>query len=217
MYKAAIFDMDGTILDTLEDITASVNRTMQEFGRPERTIEQVRTYVGNGARLLMERAAGEATEEEIAQMLAFYEPYYEAHCRIKTRPYPGIAELLRELKAQGVGLAVVSNKGDAAVKALAQELFEGLFEIAIGEREGIRRKPYPDTALEAMRVLGSAPEESVYIGDSDVDMKTAEAAGIDEIAVAWGFRGRQRLEELGAERIADTPQEVAAWILGPRA
>lgn len=214
-YKAAIFDMDGTILDTLEDLRDSVNAALAWAGFPERTLDEVRSFVGNGAWKLIERAVPAGTEEETARkVLDFYRPWYEAHARIKTAPYPGVPEALAALQAAGVRLAVASNKPDPATKQLAAHYFPGLFDAAIGAKDGVAVKPAPDAVLEVMGLLGVTAAETVYIGDSDVDIATAKNAGTDCVSVAWGFRDEAFLRENGASRVARSAKELADFILG---
>ena len=209
MYKAAVFDLDGTLLNTLEDIAASVNHTMEKYGFPRKTLDEVRMGVGNGGRKLMERCLPMGAEQPgFEEILTYYSGYYQAHCAIETKPYDGIMPMLETLKNQGVKMAIVSNKGDGAVKALAEEHFRGLIDQAVGEREGIRRKPCPDTVLEAMRLLGCGPEETLYVGDSDVDYHTAANAGIHVALVTWGFRNRGELEALQPEHLIDRAQQL---------
>ena len=204
-YKYVIFDLDGTILDTLDDLADAANAALASQGYPQRTRDEVRMFVGNGIRKLIERATPDGvTDEEIVRTHEAFTAYYSAHCKDKTKPDDGIPELVAALKDKGIRSAVVSNKADYAVKKLCEEYFGDLFEISIGEREGIRKKPAPDTVFEVMRVLGAAPEETVYIGDSDVDVLTAKNSGIDCIGVSYGFRGREFLESHGAQVIADS-------------
>ncbi|MBQ6675490.1 MAG: HAD-IA family hydrolase [Ruminococcus sp.] len=213
-YKYVLFDLDGTILDTLDDLHAAANAALRECGYPERTRDEVRRFVGNGIRKLIERAVPSGTsEEDIVRTHEAFTAYYSVHCKDKTRPYAGIPELVRGLKENGIASAVISNKADYAVRALCEEYFKGLFELSVGEREGIRKKPAPDSVLEAMRVMGAKSSETVYIGDSDVDIMTAKNAGIACIGVSYGFRGREFLESHGAEVIADTVEELRGLLL----
>ena len=214
-YKYVLFDLDGTILDTLDDLADATNAALRECGYPERTKEEVRMFVGNGIRKLIERAVPTGTsEEDIVRTHEAFTAYYSVHCKDKTKPYDGILELVRTLKQNGIASAVISNKADYAVKALCEEYFEGLFELSVGEREGIRKKPAPDSVFEAMRVMGAKKDETVYIGDSDVDVMTAENAGIDCIGVSYGFRGREFLQQHGAKVIADTVEELKEMLIG---
>lgn len=214
-YKLAVFDMDGTVLDTLDDLADAMNAALRETGMPERTREEVRKFVGNGAGELIRRAAPEGADDEALSALgeAFRARYY-AHCADKTRPYDGIPGLLSALRAAGMKTAVVSNKPDKAVAKLAEDYFPRAFDIAVGERDGVRRKPAPDAVLEVMKRLGATAEETVYIGDSDVDCATAANAGTDFIGVCWGFRPREVLEESGAKVVCATADELLALILG---
>ena len=207
-YKTVLFDLDGTLLDTLEDMADAVNRIMRKYGLPERTLKEVRSFVGNGARRLIELAAEGTDGEKLEQILADYKEDYDRNYLIKTAPYPGILELLRTLRENGVKTGVVSNKPDSTVQELSKALFQDLADVAVGEKSGIRRKPAPDTVLAAMEQLGSAPEETVYVGDSEVDIATARAAGIPCISVTWGFRDRDQLIEAGAQTFADSSEEL---------
>ncbi|MDO4284140.1 MAG: HAD-IA family hydrolase [Eubacteriales bacterium] len=208
-YKAVIFDMDGTILDTLEDLKDALNYSLRETGYPEHTLAEVRTYVGNGIRRLIECAVPEGTEaSECDRIQGIFMPYYERHCADKTCAYPGIPELLRRLKREGFQTAVVSNKADGAVQELVVQYFDGLFDVAVGEREGVRRKPAPDMVRAALCALGRTEAEAVYVGDSEVDMATAANAGLDRIIVDWGFRDREFLAARGAERIVSKAEEI---------
>lgn len=210
-YTTAIFDLDGTLLDTLGDLTDAVNETMRRFGYPERTLDEVRSFVGNGAKNLLVRAMGQEPDN-YDEVYAFYDEFYTAHSKIKTRPYDGVVEVLRELNRREVKLAVVSNKQDRAVKSLVREFFGDCCSVAIGESKNVRRKPAPDTALAAMKELWSEKYECVYIGDSDVDIATARAAGIDCISVTWGFRSKELLREKGAAVFADKPEDLLKLI-----
>ena len=215
MFDTAVFDLDGTLLDTLEDLAGSVNHVMRTLGYPEKTLDEVRRSVGNGAGMLMERVLpGGRDDPAFGQAVQMHNEFYQAHCRIRTRPYDGIMEALDQLKRRGVKMAIVSNKGDGAVKELAREFFEDLIPIAVGEREGIRRKPSPDTVNEAIRQLGASKERTVYIGDSEVDDQTARNAGIPCILVAWGFRGRPELERFeGTDYLIDEARELPSFFV----
>lgn len=210
MIKAVIFDLDGTLLNTLEDITDSVNAAMRQFELPEVSLEKVRSSVGNGGRVLISKVVPEGeANPRFEEILGYYVPYYEGHCRIKTRPYDGILEMMGVLRDMGLKMAIVSNKGDGAVKELAAIYFQELVAEAVGEREGIRRKPWPDSVLEAMRLLACGPDEVLYVGDSEVDHETAQAAGIPDVLVTWGFRPAQDLAKLGSAYLIDRPEELA--------
>ena len=209
MYKLAVFDMDGTILDTLEDLKDSTNFALEECGYPTRSYDEVRRFVGNGIRKLIERAVPEGlTVEQIDRVHEVFTEHYKVHCADKTKAYDGIKPLLEKLRASGVKTAVVSNKADYGVQELCKEYFDGLFDYAVGEREGIRRKPAPDAVNEALRVLGIDKSEAVYIGDSDVDFETAKNAELPCISVLWGFRDEEFLREKGATLFVHDPAEI---------
>lgn len=209
MYKLAVFDMDGTILDTLEDLKDSTNFALEKCGYPTRSYDEVRRFVGNGIRKLIERAVPEGlTVEQIDRVHEVFTEHYKVHCADKTKAYDGIKPLLEKLRASGVKTAVVSNKADYGVQELCKEYFDGLFDYAVGEREGIRRKPAPDAVNEALRVLGMSKSEAVYIGDSDVDFETAKNAELPCISVLWGFRDEEFLHEKGATLFVHDPAEI---------
>ncbi|MBO5489185.1 MAG: HAD family hydrolase [Eubacterium sp.] len=208
-YRLAIFDMDGTILNTLDDLADSTNYALREHGLPERTLDEVRQFVGNGIRKLIERAVPEGSgEETIVAVHDTFTAYYKEHCAVKTKPYDGIPELIQTLRDQGVLTAVVSNKADYGVQALCEDYFKGLFDCAVGEREGVQRKPSPDSVNMVLKELGVAKEDAVYIGDSEVDYKTSVNAGLDVIMVGWGFRREEYLKKCGAEFVVHKPEEV---------
>ena len=210
-YDLAIFDLDGTILDTLEDLYTSLNHALSSAGLPGRSMEETRQFVGNGIRRLIERAVPGGSDAALVDSVhAAFTAHYKLHCADHTRPYDGITALLQALRAEGMRTAVVSNKADYAVQALCTQYFPGLFDAVAGEREGIRRKPAPDAVLAVLDALDTPRERAVYIGDSDVDVLTANAAGLDGIAVLWGFRDEQCLRQAGAVRFADTPQALLA-------
>ena len=214
MYHTAIFDLDGTLLDTLQDLADSANYALALHGLPARTVEEVRRFVGNGVGLLIRRAVPEGTPEELErQVLRDFRAHYLVNMENKTAPYPGIPELLDALGAAGVPTAVVSNKFDGAVKGLCQNYFGGRIGAAIGESQGVARKPAPDTVFRALAELGMPREGAVYIGDSDVDIETAKNAGLPCISVSWGFRSRAFLTEHGARTIADTVEELRELLL----
>lgn len=208
-YGTVIFDMDGTILDTLEDMQAAVNAALAEEGFPVRTLDEVRRFVGNGNRLLAARAVPESAGPDAAErVLRGFHRHYRAHCADHTKAYRGVIPLIERLRAAGVKTAVVSNKADYAVQALAEDYFPGLFDFVTGEREGIRRKPAPDGVLAAMEALGADRARTVYVGDSEVDLETAANAEIPCIVVCWGFRTKSELLARGAERMADTAEAL---------
>ena len=208
-YQTVIFDMDGTILETMEDMWTSVNVTMDHVGYPRRTMDEVRRFVGNGAAKLIERCMPAGAEDpKYPAALEFYRAYYDAHAQNRTGPYPGVPELLERLSHEGIRLAVVSNKPDEAVRALAERYFPGVFPVAIGNREGWATKPAPDSVYEAMRLLGAEQKSTVYVGDSDVDVDTARNAGLDSVIVTWGFRDENFLRAHGAQRLAHNADEL---------
>lgn len=204
-----IFDMDGTVLNTLDDLTDSVNYVMNRFNMPTHSTEDYRRYFGNGIRYALKCAVPEGTSDSVIdEMLPVFKEHYDKHCLDKTRPYDGITELMSGLKKRGYKMAIVSNKIDSAVKELNDRFFSEYVDVAIGEREGIKRKPAPDTVNAALNELGSDKETSVYIGDSEVDYQTAVNSGIPCISVLWGFRDKDFLVDAGAELFAETPKEV---------
>ena len=207
--KAVIWDLDGTLLNTLDDLAASVNAALAMNGMPLRSTEEVRAFVGNGIRNLMMRAVpgGEATPA-FDKALEDFPRHYGAHSRDRTRPYDGILEMLDKLSAAGVKHAIVSNKIDFAVKELSRAYFGERMCAAIGDDPSRARKPAPDSVLAAMREMGVTAQETVYVGDSDVDVLTARNAGVPCVAVLWGFRDEACLRAAGAERLARTPDEL---------
>ena len=214
-YQAILFDMDGTVLDTLRDLNAAVNCCMQHFGYSTQSLDDTRRFVGNGSRRLIERSVPEGTgQERIEELLAWYLPHYNAHANDTTAPYEGVLPLLRALKAEGRKLAIVSNKPDRTVRELAQIHFPDLLETAVGEDEahGVRRKPAPDTLLAAAEKLGVSPGDCLYVGDSEVDILTARRAGMDCASVLWGFRSREELLAAGASKLFSTPEELLSFI-----
>ena len=212
-YTTVLFDLDGTLLDTLEDLTDAVNRTLARYDQPQRTKREVRSFLGNGARYLMEHAAPEVTGERFEEMLSVYTADYDANCRIKTAPYPGIDALLRALKASGCRTGIISNKPDSAVQPLFEAFFADLMDVAVGEREGIRRKPAPDAVLAAMERLGASAEKTLYVGDSEVDIRTARNAGVACAGVTWGFRDRDVLVDSGADLLFDAAEALQDYLL----
>ena len=208
-FSAVIFDLDGTLLNTLEDLADSVNFALGQFGFPPRTYGEVRDFVGNGVSNLVRRSLpGGQKTPEFEDVLALFRRHYSENCRSKTRPYGGILELLRALSGAGIKMAVVSNKYDAAVKELVRLYFGDLIPVAIGESEKARRKPAPDTVLSALAQLGAAAEGAVYVGDSEVDLQTAKNAGLPCITVTWGFRDKASLAAAGAETMVDSVTEL---------
>ena len=236
-YRAYLFDMDGTVLNTLTDLTLSLNKALVTFGRRgDYTEAQVRLFFGSGIAVAIRRAllfeqgvpieklvlVGTDREKEIVRpgmvdpdleekIRTFYKPWYEEHCNDHTAPYAGIPELLHRMKGQGILTAVVSNKPDGAVEKLADDLFPGCFDYTAGEKDGIRRKPAPDMLEAALKYLNVAKEDAVYIGDSEVDLETAKNTGLPCISVLWGFRDRDFLISHGATTFAEKAEDILPW------
>lgn len=196
-----LFDLDGTLLDTLEDLADSVNYALEQHGYPQRTLEEIRTFVGNGAAMLIKLATSES--EDYEQVLRTFQSYYKTHCQVKTGPYAGVLEALREIRAE-YPVAVVSNKPDPAVKTLCDDYFDGVF--ALGERADCPRKPAPDMLYKAMEHLGVT--KAVYVGDSEVDVITAKNAGMPCISVLWGFRTEAEIREYGDSIFCTDPKQL---------
>lgn len=212
-YETILFDMDGTILNTLEDLKDAVNYVMRQNDEPEHSLEEIRTFVGNGMKKLMIRSIpGGEENPTFEKQFKEYQDYYPPHSKIKTKPYDGILEFMKECKARGVKLAVVSNKQQPAVTELAEYYFENLFDAAIGDGEGRKVKPAPDAPFEAMKRIGANPKTTLYVGDSDVDAKTAENANLDCVLVTWGFRERELLEKQKHIAIIDSVNELYQFI-----
>lgn len=208
-FDTYIFDLDGTLLSTLNDLATSTNYALRWAGMPERTIEEIRMFVGNGVKLLMERAIPNGINNpKFEETYAKFREHYLEHNLDTTSPYDGVPELLRELKRRGKKLAIVSNKFYAATQDLAKHFFPDTIKVAIGERETIRKKPAPDTVLEALRQLGASKEGAVYIGDSDVDIMTAKNCGLPCISVLWGFRDKDFLIQHGGTIFVNKPSEI---------
>lgn len=212
-YSAVIFDLDGTLLNTLTDLTNAVNHAMSALGFEEKTLDQVKSFVGNGIAVLMELCVPDGKKNpRFEQALEEFKAYYAEHSRDNTAPYDGIMELIKKLSAKGVKMAIVSNKIDFAVKDLNREYWNGIIDVAIGETPQIRRKPAPDTVLKALSELGADKNDAVYVGDSEVDIATAENAGMECISVTWGFRDRKSLIKNGAKIIIDAPDEILKFV-----
>lgn len=209
-FPVVIFDLDGTLLDTLHDLHASVNYALEQHGLPLRSIQEIRSYLGNGVGSLIAQSvpAGTSSEEREA-VLSTFRPYYFAHSMDHTKPYDGVIEAIRGLKVKGKRLGVVSNKPNEAVQDLHQRFFAPAgMDIAIGETAGVPRKPDPASVFVALARLGAEPGEAVYVGDSEVDLETARRAGLPCIAVAWGFRDEPELQAAGAGTIIHKPEEL---------
>ena len=208
-----IFDMDGTVLNTLDDLTVSMNYVLSKFGYAEHSIDEYRRFFGNGVREAFRLALPEdTTPDVIDEMLPVFKEHYDIHCLDNTRPYDGIVEVIRKLKNKGYKIAIVSNKIDSAVQELHSRFFADSVDIAIGEKPGINRKPAPDMVEAALKELGSTKEESLYIGDSEVDFMTAKNSGVPRISVLWGFRDKDFLVEQGAYCFADTPDDLYDYL-----
>ena len=206
-YKTYLFDMDGTLLDTLDDLTSAVNHTMAQYGYPRRTREEVRQGLGNGAVKLIAALLPEGEDTpDFDAIMRDYKAWYQAHTCVLTRPYPGVPELLERLTRQGCRVAIVSNKPHGAACELAKKFFPGV--PTFGESPATPRKPAPDMVFHALTALGAEKDTAVYVGDSEVDVQTARNAGLPLIAVSWGFRGRKALAEAGAATIVDAAAEI---------
>lgn len=208
-YDTYIFDLDGTLLNTLNDLAASCNYALQSYGFPEHSVDDVRRFVGNGVRLLMCRAIPDGDNNpKFEDCYACFREHYLHHNLDTTAPYPGIMDMIKALNANGKHIAVVSNKFYEATRALVRHFFGEEISVAIGERPDIHKKPAPDTVNEALRQLGVGREGAVYIGDSDVDIDTARNSGMPCISVLWGFRDKEFLLEYGATTLVATPEEI---------
>lgn len=216
MYKACIFDLDGTLTDTLESMTRSVNLTLEEMGLPVITLDQCREFVGSGARKLMERTLKTCGDEELVRIeeaMEIYGRVFAENCTYHVKPYDGIEEMLKELKEKGIYLAVLSNKPDGQARNVIHTFFgDELFEYVQGQKEEIPRKPDPAAVFAIMEKAGVSREKCVYIGDSDVDMHTGKNAGVKTVGVSWGFRSKEVLQETGADVIIDHPKELTVIV-----
>ena len=212
-YKAIIWDLDGTLLNTLEDLMNSVNYALTNHGMPHITLEQTRRFVGNGVGKLVERAVPQGTDKsEELQILSEFKEHYEVHSMDNTKPYEGMVELLRELKKEGYKLAIVSNKIQSAVAELAEIYFPGLIDVAMGETPETPKKPAPDMIYKALELLGVTEDEAVFLGDSDVDVATGINSGLNMITVLWGFRDRDELVEAGAKIFVEKAEEIWKYL-----
>ena len=212
-FKTIIFDLDGTLLDTLGDLSSSVNYALRQHGMPERSKAEVRRFLGNGMRRLIEQSVAEGTDEKTTEaVMRDFRQYYLEHSLDETAPYDGIGELLHQLRDMNVQTAIVSNKLDPAVKELHQHFFSDTIRIAIGESPSIRRKPAPDMVDECIRLLGCDRQTCLYVGDSEVDLLTARNASLPCCSVSWGFRDREQLIKAGATTIIDKPEELIGVI-----
>lgn len=208
-----IFDLDGTLINSLEDLRVSVNYALFGFKYPKQTLDMVRRNVGNGIEKLIERSLPDGKNNVNYEVcLEIFKEHYKTHMSVNTKPYPHIIETLAALKSRGYKLAVVSNKFDAAVKPLCQKYFKNLIDVAIGQSKDTKKKPAPDTVYIALDELGSTSETSIYVGDSEVDIQTAKNSGMDCISVSWGFKTKEFLKQNGASVIIDTPLEIFNYI-----
>ena len=208
-YTTIIFDLDGTLLNTLADLAAATNHALAEHKLPQRTTDEVRRFVGNGIRKLIERAVPADTPAKLhEEVFASFNRYYKQHCADSTRPYEGVLQLLQQLRTASCRTAIVSNKADYGVQALAKQYFDGQLDAACGERAGIAKKPAPDMLLAIMQQLKAEPASTIYIGDSDTDIATASNAGVACIGACWGFRGRAFLEAHGAKLLAENVSDI---------
>lgn len=215
MKKLVIFDLDGTLLDTIADLAAATNHALQSLGYPTHPAGTIRTFVGNGIGKLLERALpeGERTDTNVQRMRSFFVPYYDAHNADLSTPYPGIAALLEALQSRGIGVAVASNKYQSATEKLVRHYFPAIrFAEVLGQREGIAVKPDPGIVYDILRTAGTAAEQALYVGDSGVDMQTARNAGVDAVGVDWGFRPRAELEEYHPRGIIGKAEELMQFI-----
>ena len=208
-----IFDLDGTLLNTLDDLAASTNHALRACGYPARTTEEVRQYVGNGVGKLIERAVPAGTAPaDVERCLTHFRQHYADHCLDRTVPYPGIQAMLSKLRQQGIAMAIVSNKLQPAVDELNSRFFAPAITIAVGETAQLKRKPAPDMLQQAMRLMHATEADTIYVGDSDVDILTAQAAHLPCISVTWGFRNRDFLLQHGATILIDTPQQITDYV-----
>ncbi|MGN0335841.1 MAG: HAD family hydrolase [Lachnospiraceae bacterium] len=214
-YETVIFDLDGTLLNTLEDLADAVNHVMRVNGFAEHTLDEVRRFVGNGIRKLMERAVPEGlSEEKFERVFEQFREYYTGHCQIRTCAYDGISELLKGLKEEGYAMAIVSNKNHAAVAELNRIYFQKYITTAIGQKDGIRKKPAPDTVVQALKELGKTKETAIYVGDSEVDYQTAVNTGMDCCLVEWGFRTKTELADCEPQIRIRKPEELMKYLHG---
>lgn len=212
-YSTVIFDLDGTLLDTIDDLAGSANHALVAMGYEALPLDLVRSYVGHGIRDLVSKCIpGGLDNPKFEECFAEFKRHYYAHCADATRPYAGMVELVKKLSEKEYKLAIVSNKADAPVNTLNDKFFGNYISLAIGERPELKKKPDPAAVEFALKELGSEKFEAVYIGDSEVDVKTAENSGIDCILVSWGFRSKQTLIDAGAKVIVDTPEELLAQL-----
>lgn len=214
MYKMCVFDMDGTVVNSLGDIAAAMNRSLEKIGRKTYAEEDYRRMVGSGMRLLCKRAIPDAGDEELERLISYYNADYLSNCCVKTAPYEGMVELAEELKRLGIGRAILSNKPHTQACEIAEKLFdENLFDEIMGQSDRFPVKPAPDALLYLMQKYGVSKTETVYIGDSDVDIQLGKAAGVFTVGVTWGFRGEAELKAAGADALANTADELKSLLI----
>ena len=214
-YRLAIFDLDGTVLETLCDLKNSLNAALEQAGYPTHSLEKVRQMVGNGMVNLVQRSLEPVTDRDaFTQVYELFRAHYGEHCFDHTRPYEGICALLRRLRENGIQTALITNKNQDAMKKYTERFFPGLFDFESGFRDDVPPKPAPDSVNACLEALGVCRRDAVFIGDSEVDLQTAKNAGMDVVSVTWGFRDRALLEELGADAFADTVDELQQILLG---
>ncbi len=212
-YTTVIWDLDGTLLDTIEDLKNAVNYVLSQFGYPERTTDEMKQFVGNGIRVMLARATPDGENNPyFEEIFSRFKPYYEAHCRVLTAPYAGINEALRTLRNAGCKMAVVTNKIQSAAEDLVSELFPDI-PLVIGDSPDVKTKPAPDGVYKALRLLDADPQTACYVGDSNVDYQTACNAGLPCLSVLWGFRTQEQLLACGADTLFSTPEELTHYIL----
>ncbi len=214
-FKTAIFDLDGTLMDTLDDLQDSVNYMLAQFSYPLRSYQEIRAFVGNGIRRLIEQAVPSGlSEQEVDNCVDVFMAHYDKNMENKTAPYDGVLDVLKTLRENGIRTAVCSNKFDEGTKTLCKKWFGDMIEVAIGESKTVTKKPAPDSVFEAIKQLSVEKDTAVYIGDSDVDANTAKNSGLPFLGVSWGFRDRELLEELGAIKVIDNPNQILDYFIG---
>lgn len=212
-YKTIIFDMDGTVLNTVTDLKNAINYALTKNGLKTRTEDEVKSFLGNGMKVLVTKSVGEAATEELLKKVSDdFGSHYMSHCNDNTKPYEGIPQLMKKLHDEGVKIAIVSNKPEIAVVELNRLFYNEITDLCMGEREGLKRKPAPDMVLKAMEILNADPASTVYIGDSEVDFETAKNSGLPCISVTWGFRSREHLISIGANMLADSPEDILKYL-----
>jgi len=214
-FDIALFDLDGTVLYTLDDLHISANFALRQFGFPERTLAEVKAFVGNGMRKLIERSVPAGTSEDtVSKVLECFNAHYKVHCTDNTRVYDGVIDMLKSLRKSGIKTALVSNKSDYGVQILSKQYFDGLFDFSLGYKEEIEKKPSPSGVLYVLDKLKISIDRAIYIGDSDVDVETARNAKIPCISVTWGFRSKEFIRRFSPDYTVDTPNEIIKIIKG---